>query len=207
MKSENCPHDVVIAHGKNWRSYPPKDATPHTFFLSLSLESKMTALAASELYYQGKTEKVLFSTGKTAGQNFPSEAQAMRDYLIRIGRAIPEENTLLEELSFDTPGNAEESKEIIEEYGFQDVALLTVHDHLPRTAELYKNYGVPISNTYASEDTVEHLSTHQARFVRKYKSSIRRKLEQMKERILRTGLKLDYTGKLLRLLTKKVRHQ
>src|SRR5690606_38161704 len=116
------------------------------------------ALAASELYHQGKTKKVLFSTGPTAGRNFPSESQAMVEYLARVGRSIPEADVLTEEMSFDTPGNAEESKAIVENHQLHDVALLTVSDHLPRTADLYVNYGQPTSASYVSEDIVQHIS-------------------------------------------------
>lgn len=207
MNPENPVHEVVIAHGKNWREYPPAGASPDTFTLHLSLESKMTALAASELYHQGKTKKVLFSTGDTAGRNFPSESQAMIDYLARVGRSIPEEDVLMEEVSFDTPGNAEESKRIVEKHGLHDVALLTVSDHLPRTADLYVNYGQSTSTSYASETIVQHISPHHEKFVNRYAKSPRRRLEQVKEFILRTETRVDKKGVLPRLLTKKIRHQ
>jgi len=40
--------DAIIALGKNWKKYPPKESVDFT--LELSEESKMTTLAAGELY-------------------------------------------------------------------------------------------------------------------------------------------------------------
>ena len=67
---------AVIVLGKNWREYPSEKPT-QDWKLRLSIESEMSALAAGELFKQGRTERIIFSGGRTAGKDLPSEAAAM----------------------------------------------------------------------------------------------------------------------------------
>lgn len=139
-------YDAVIALGKNW--YYSNNGVP----IALSVESKVTALAAGILYLQGKVKRIIFATGTTTSNPNLSEAREMAKFLRKCLPSIPEEALLLEERSFDTAGNAEETRKIIEEIGIDTIALLTVGYHAERAARLFKSYSVSISAVLNSED-------------------------------------------------------
>jgi len=206
LSRETLPEKVeaVIVLGKNWRAYPPKNASEE-WQLHLSIESKMSALAAGEMFKEGLTDKIIFSGGRTAGKDRSSEAKAMWDYLKKKYPDIPDKIIALEEESLDTAGNAEEVLKILQQYNIQDVALMTAGFHLPRAKKLFKEFGIETQGV-PSEELLKKRSKHYERFVEKYLESGQVKTKGIKEMILRTLLFIDAKGKLPRLLTKKFRH-
>ncbi len=86
--------DALVVLGKNWREYPP-GKEPQKFKLRLSIESKMSVLAAGEMFKEGLIDKIIFSTGKTAGKEYPSEGEEMIKYLKERYPDIPEEAIIL----------------------------------------------------------------------------------------------------------------
>ncbi len=202
--------DVVIALGKNWRLPIEKNSRIH-----LSLESKMTTIAAGELYIQGKVNKIIFSTGKTAGKDsegidFLSEAEEMKSYLRNYFSIdqIPDEDIILEINSFDTAGNAEEVKKILETEKMERSLLLTVETHLERSQELFENHGVLISNSLSSESVLRQRSKWHELLVEKYHSSKKHRQEKFKEKLGQLLVAtIDSKGKWLRSLTTLTRHR
>lgn len=142
--------DAVVALGKNWRrnlsgvtrqefthlvrdesgkpliDWENNPLTNKSYRIYLSLESKMTALAAGQMYVEGKAGKIIFSTGETAGKDpegnpYPTEAEEMKRFM-RIffpKDVIPESAIELESQSFDTAGNAEEVKKCFKKKEFR----------------------------------------------------------------------------------------
>ena len=91
----------------------------------------------------------MFSTGETLkGQ--PSEARVMFDYFKGSGHAIPESAVLFQEVSFDTETEAEENRKIIEQQGTENVAVLSVSNHVPRVVDIYMSKGMEVES-YASK--------------------------------------------------------
>jgi len=200
--------DAVVALGKNWRL--PVDGMR----IYLSIESKMTALAAGELYTQGKVGKIIFSTGETAGENpegspYPTEAEEMKRFM-RIffpEEEIPESAIELETHSFDTAGNAEEVKKIAERENLSKIALLTVGFHLERSMRFFESYGVNPKKGFASEQILRRRSKHYRKFLREYHESDRfQDLEGLESKVNMIS-KIDRKGKVIRLVTKVTRHR
>lgn len=203
----NLSLDAVIALGKNWNfSIEGKR-------IELSLESKITALAAAELYLQKKVNNIIFSGGETAGLDlngipYPSEAEEMKKFL-RIffqNNEIPDKAIILENKSIDTAGNAEEVREIINIKKFKKLALLTVGFHLPRSKEIFKNYNVLIKAYYSSEEVLKNSNSYYDQLISEYYWSTRYITEIAKE-VVGLGLvhTIDPKGKILRAITAKTR--
>ncbi len=203
------PKIVIIALGKNWKEYPPNSIPPN-WSLELSLESEITALATGILWHErGCADNIIFSTGKTAGKNWPSEACKMRDYMKEHYPNIPDNLITLEEVSIDTVGNAEEVQKLLPETILQNVILVTVGYHMSRSKKIFnkilrkKGYAVyPV----VSEDVLLGSSAQYWDLVEKFQKSRARKIESVKEFILRMILRVDPDGKMLRKITKRLRH-
>ena len=224
MNAELGPQvDAIVALGKNWARKsewkPRADGKPRRNPLRLSMESKLTALAAGQLYTEGKAGCIIFSTGNTAGIdnqtgiNYPTEAKAMAEYMKIRYPQISDKKIILEERSFDTAGNAEEVAKIVKESFYarlpiKEVAVLTVGFHGGSSRALFENYGLPLKEIYASEDIVGRISPRHNAFVEKYVHSqrylVRAVLEFPRMVLVNT---FDRRGKLLRRVTTVLRHQ
>lgn len=196
--------DVLIVLGKNWRSYRPQPVGTGKR-LYLSLESKLTALAAGHLFLSGAARTLLFSSGHTAGPAWPSEADAMATLLRQRFPAIPASAIRLETVSIDTAENAELVGAMLGPRSIQDVALLTVGFHVRRSVETFRNYGLTVAQGHASEEVLGRCAPAYRPFLRRYRRSPRVRLEQAKEWLLRLWLPLDPRGRLLRLATSRLR--
>lgn len=175
--------DAVVALGKNWRlpvgtdKTHPKGGGPR---VNLSIESKITTLAAAELYLSGRANKIIFSTGKTAGKDaqgndYPTEAEAMYEFMRRSvsEEAIPDSDVILETTSFDTAGNAEEVKKILDRENIgKNIAVLTIGYHSFRAGKLFENYGLK-TKVLRSEDVLGKANERYSDF---YIKAWRRKL-------------------------------
>lgn len=202
--------DVVVALGKNWRLPIMKEEQIH-----LSLESKMTTLAAAYLYLSGRVKNILFSTGHTAGKNmndqlFPTESNQMYAFLRRYfpESAIPDTAIFLEEHSFDTAGNAEEVNKIVAEQRFKSICVLTVGFHLARSEQVFKNYGVSVSKFFSSQKILQEKDPRYIPFIRKYFWSKRHFREIARESIGFLLVKtFDRRGMFLRKITTQTRNR
>ncbi len=160
---------AVIALGKNWRL--PIDGGPRIY---LSLESKMTSLAAGQMYSDGRVGKILFVTGKTAGKDkdgnfYPTEGEEMYKFMRIFFPDIPAEDVIIEGESFDTAGNAEEVGKILKREQINDPALLTVGFHMPRSRKTFANYNVPIKAAFSSESVLKGRNPHFDKFLHDYR--------------------------------------
>lgn len=208
-EEENSPEiprkfDGLVVLAKGWREYTIGGAK-EGFRFHLSMESKMTSLAAGEMLKAGLADIVIFSGGKTAGKDLPSEAKALWDYTKSKYPDIPEEKIVIEEESFDTIGAAEKVYDILEKFKLKNVALLTIGFHLPRSEKIFTNYGIKVHGI-PSEEVLRNRSPDYQRFLERYLSSSRVRTEKIKEAILRGLLIIDAKGKIPRLLTKRIRH-
>ena len=167
----------------------------------------MNALAAAHLVSTGAGDLLIFSGGRTAGPDRPSEARAMYAYMRRFfsEEQIPEEAVILEETSIDTAANAEHVHDILRHHGVEAVVLVTTRSHAPNARRLFINRGIAVRALSVSEDVVGRRSHGHAGFTRRYKRSRRARMERAKE-LLRGGLlRVDPHGRALRTITRIVR--
>lgn len=201
------PMDALVVLGKNISEGigdSPEDIRASRS--KLSLESEINAIAAGMLYSTGACRKIIFSTGHTAGPEVPSEARAMKDYMLRHFPDISEEAVILEEESINTKQNAQEVSKIVGKHQFEHVGLLTVGYHLPRSFNEFQRAGVEVEQKFAAEDVLQLRSRrHQELIDRWHQSELVRK-ETNKERIARLLLKIDPSGRLIDAITSRTRH-
>ncbi|HSX52839.1 MAG TPA: YdcF family protein [Patescibacteria group bacterium] len=140
---------AILALGKNWELPIPQDPAN----IQLSIESEITAEAAGILFTNGIGDLIIFSGGHTAGSNYPSEASKMAEsmYLHFTTSDVPVDKIVLEEDSHDTLGNLENVKECIPELDIDEIILVTVGYHLPRTKRLARIAGLPVRKAFKSD--------------------------------------------------------
>jgi len=194
---------AVIVLGKNWRERPPKDATPD-WKPRLSIESEMSALAAGQMYRDGKTTRLIFTGGRTAGGDRASEAEAMRDYLKKKFPEIPEGAIEIESESIDTFANAEGVSSLLQSHGLDNVALLTVGFHLSRADRIFKSKGIK-AECFSSEEIMRARSKHHDKLVDRFHGSGRVKWAKVMEFAAKRLLDLDSEGDAVGALAKLVR--
>lgn len=129
--------DALVVPGKNigigWTREKIRK-TPHI----LSDRSELSVFAAGFLYKTGNFNRIIFSGGRTAGSNFPSEAAAMKDFLLKEFPEIPEDKIILEENSFDTIENATEVKKLLGKLNLNKVIGLTTNEFASRAKMVFK---------------------------------------------------------------------
>ncbi|MBI2058067.1 MAG: YdcF family protein [Candidatus Yanofskybacteria bacterium] len=202
-KEKLAPFQALIVLSKAWREHP---LTTKEWKPKLSVDSKMSVLAAGKMFMDGLAGKIIFSGGKTAGPGNPSEAEAMKDYLEVKFPEIPERAIIVEGGSVDTFDQAEKTLHILNKYGLTKVALLTVGYQLPRAEKIFRKAGINIEEGFVSEDQLKTRSSHYRSFVRKWLHSKRHFKKEVEEFLLRSMLFIDTEGKALRTVTKKLRY-
>lgn len=232
---------AVIALGKNWRKDENDAVIPHDYgahlvdwngqpltgryvTADLSVESKMTALKAAEMFLQGRAGRIVFATGETAGtwkdrfghvHHYPTEAEEMKKFVRRFytEAQIPDSAILCEDTSIDTAGNAEEVKRrFLDPLRIKNVALLTVGFHLKRSMRLFNSYGITVKQGFASDEMSDRgegriSSAHYERYLTKYHQSDRYKALVSLEKKAELISRVDRKGKLTRLITKRSRNK
>jgi uncharacterized SAM-binding protein YcdF (DUF218 family) len=161
----------------------------------LTFESKVTAHALGLACNKRNLDKLIISGGKTAGEEYPSEAELMRDYIYKVISKDIADFAILETESKDTWGNAREIKDILEKDLSQKIGLLTIGYHLPRATKIFEREGfdnlIPLkSEFYLSEPcSTEYLE---------YLKSPKGIYEQTRERLIQFVTSFSPEAKILR---------
>jgi uncharacterized SAM-binding protein YcdF (DUF218 family) len=149
-------YDALVVLGKNigigWTRNRIKK-TKHF----LSDRSEFSVMAGGILFKTGNFDKIIFSAGKTAGRNVPSEAQAMSDFLLLKFPGFPKDKIIKEEISVDTLQNAEEIKKIADTQNIKTLLVLTTPEHVKRTKMLFKKEGLNV-DVEGSDEILSRLS-------------------------------------------------
>ncbi|HEU5229561.1 MAG TPA: YdcF family protein [Ktedonobacteraceae bacterium] len=196
-------HSVLVVLGKNIGiGSSPRVIRKDNFHLSH--ETRINVLACGMLYQPGMD--IICSSGETSGP--PSEARAMKNYLLLHFPQIPRNHIILEEHknSIDTAGNAEEVAKIVKARGYKYVGLVTVGYHLNNAAILCERYGVPIGQKFIAEHVVQKRSVRHKQYIMRWEKTGRIQQEKRKEALRKLLLRIDRKGKFLRLLTQRTRH-
>ena len=146
-------YDAVIVLCKNVGYLGSKNKIRNSINY-LSPKSELNVIAGALFFKKNQTKILIFSGGKTAGKNYPSEAEAMRNFLISKYPDIPESSIILEDKSFDTKQNAKNSKLLIENNNFKRISFITTKAHIPRSKKLFKDVGLDIEG-HSAEEIVE----------------------------------------------------
>jgi uncharacterized SAM-binding protein YcdF (DUF218 family) len=120
---------------------PPDAIRPRA---RLNYASLTRCLRAAELYHAGPPCKVLLTGGKVDPARLgPSLADAMRDFMLRLG--VREEDMLLETQSRSTYENAQQSAQLLRQHNLQSTILLvTDATHLRRGVLCFAAQGIPV---------------------------------------------------------------
>jgi uncharacterized SAM-binding protein YcdF (DUF218 family) len=205
LRSSSSTVDLLIVLGKNI-GIGSTAADIKRSKWHLSVESRLNVLAAGALYQSGM--HILFSGGKTVGNNVPSEAKAMYDYFRHHFPEVPDSDLFLEEQSIDTASNAERVQGIIHNAGYMHISLLTVGYHVANAATLFRRYGVAVEIALASEEIMKNRSIYYQKYITNWSNLKRIKYEIKKEWVRKVLLHtIDPRGKLLRQVAKISRNK
>ncbi len=91
----------------------------------------------AELYHAGKAPKIIVSGGRIIWQGSSSpEADDLQKLLVKMG--VPQSDIIPEGKSLNTRDNAVYVKEILQQYHFHKILLVTSAMHMPRSMGIFK---------------------------------------------------------------------
>ncbi len=173
--------------------------------------AKIRTIAAAEAYRNNMTETLIFTGGRTSGENLPSEAQAMSGYLQKKYKKesgkfsrVPDDKIFLEEEATNSSTNLKNSWEIIhQKFGEQArIGVLTNDYHLPRVVMQAKNLGGLTVEPVSAEQL---LTLRNKRFRPIMNKSIPLKAARAKEHVRRLLVHIDPQDKLSGHVTRYIR--
>lgn len=196
-------YDGVIIMGRSWSGYPFRHKVVRGK-LDISVQSKMSCKVAAEMYMSGETKKIIFGTGQSAGKKWPSEAKAMKDYILKEYPEIPDGDILTHERNLDTYEELDEDINLAEQNKLNKLALITVDTQLPRCKKYLEDKGKRL-DYFSTEGKFEKLGHHYRGLVTRHKKSLGVKYEKVKEAILRGLQYIGITKKFTKPLAKIMR--
>src|SRR4030042_5924746 len=205
---EKIKYNGVIILGGNWKGYPYKHKPVirrGKEKLDIGLRSIINCVAAGEMYCRGETEKIIINGGKTAGKKYPSEAQAMKDYLLKKYKKIKEEDIIIREEAMDTYAEIDGDLEIAKENKLNKLALVTVDTQLPRCKKYLEVLGEQV-DYLSSQKEYKKLNPHYERLNKRFTESFAVKYyERFKEFFLRGLQDIGITKQFTKPLAKWIR--
>lgn len=172
--------------------------------IQLSFDGKMRTIAAGEMYKEGLVRELIISGGKTFGEELPSEAQIITDYLTKHFK-IPEGVIIKEEHSTSTVENIKNVEEILKDKKINGkLAIITNAYHIQRVQKILEEEGLE-ANAATAEEILLKRSGHYKPLLEKYLSSGSMKVKEVKEAILRSLLIIDPQGKIPGIITRRTR--
>lgn len=194
---QNKPYEALIVLGGGWKlEFRGKQ---------LGADSKMRVLAAGEMFKQGLVSQIILSGGKIAGEDKPSLAHGMKEYLMEKFPNISENSILIEDKSRDTSENAQNTLGLMIKNNIQSAALLTSAAHLKRAARIFHNFGLDVQQGFSAEQELQRRSKRYEKFVQRLAGSRGIKKSRMREHILNGLLTIDPKARIPRLLAQKTR--
>ncbi|HTH93040.1 MAG TPA: YdcF family protein [Candidatus Paceibacterota bacterium] len=203
MHSESLPLPIGVSLGRGI-------SRKKIFFAGISSYlphgAMLNVVAAGILIKLGLVKQIVFTGGKTQGQDWFSEAAEMKRVFIRLFRNVDPELILVEPCAIDTLGNIENMFQAGLLQKDSPVILLTVRQHLRRSQILFRNIANMETGGISSQDLIlEHGTAEQKKYVRQYQETIEYRKELVKEWLLRIIVKFDPQGKGLRRITSRTR--
>jgi uncharacterized SAM-binding protein YcdF (DUF218 family) len=120
-------------------------------------------LYAAELFFEGRSPRILLSGGEISWQNNGSSTPAQDMALLLVKLGVPESALILENESQNTYENALKAREILSELEIDNILLVTSAMHMPRAVALFEKQGfvvtpVPVDYSVTENDSVENTS-------------------------------------------------
>ncbi|MEE9543697.1 MAG: YdcF family protein [Thermodesulfobacteriota bacterium] len=122
---------------------------------SLGSSSMKRTVHATELYKKGFAGKIIFSGGNMLRHHLDvTISERMAEFASKIG--VPNDAQIVEKVSLRTYGNAVETKNIMDENGFNDALLVTSATHMKRAMLTFEHLEVKVypAPTLAFETTI-----------------------------------------------------
>ena len=173
--------------GRNWRGYPGRHQIFQIRgkdFLDLNVLARMNCVVVAEFYRQGKTDYIIFGTGQSAGEKFPSEARAMKNYILRKYSEIPDDRILIHENNLESYQEIEDDAKIARERGLEKLALVTIDTQLPKGIRMLRRNGFKNVVGYDTFQEIIKIDSRYAKLIEGYKNSCAEKYESAKENLL-----------------------
>ena len=163
--------EAIVVLSSDWKELKNKSLGKRA-----SVESRLRAIAAGELYIAGISDKIIITGGVVDSQS-RTIAEEMQRYLLTHFKDIPPEAVVLEEAARSTRENAQKVKEMLEGTGVQNIGLLTSRTHLKRAERVFRHFGMNVEQEFIAEEIVKkrknskgELSKRHARFIQDYES-------------------------------------
>jgi len=178
--------DCIVALGHNWANdwryrfgIPPFYFTPDPNKLSVA---SMATAAASAILAAQLDLPIIFQTGRTAGQNFLSEAEAMQKYITeKLSLSIPK-GYILEIQSWSTRSNALNLIPILTQHGFGRCIVLTTGPHTYRAAVTIEYFHQRLFAVASSEQILFQFAQDlYQQIVEPFQNSLHSHVEYLKE--------------------------
>ncbi len=143
---KGAPINAAICIGHNWERPNINRTENGAPVFELTVNSKINALVGLLLYELGLSKKIIFSSGRTAGAQHPSEAEEMFLFIQRIATQfklgeLNSSDFILEDKSWDTDTNARFTKEIFKRENMHSAILVGISYHLNRAIPLFPQNG------------------------------------------------------------------
>jgi uncharacterized SAM-binding protein YcdF (DUF218 family) len=118
MPTPESPHSVIVlGSGVTPQNRP-------------GFDGKIRVLALQELLKTTTPSHIILTGGYVAGKNLLSEAEAMKEYLLKDGAVVPP--ILLEKTATDTIDNIQNTAKLVQEIGDECSYIITNAFHKPR---------------------------------------------------------------------------
>ncbi|HWC57929.1 MAG TPA: YdcF family protein [Candidatus Paceibacterota bacterium] len=177
------------------------------FFTELTPESRISATAAGLLFENEEFSSIIFTGGKTLGNQYASEAECMEDYLLENFTSILPSRVFVEPESIDTLGNINEMLH----QGFirfhKPVDVLSTAQHIWRAKRMFRSIAGIDAKMIASQKVIQKYGSPEDNMILdEYEESSGFVYAAIKEFILNGIVLVDPKGKLLRHVTRLTRH-
>lgn len=194
--------NVAIVLGSGWRKPQPEGRTSP----ELSTESRIRLLAAGLLAQNGKVGEILITGGHTLGEDAPSEAEAIKDYLLTRFPDLAEKGVQVttEDISLETTVSADNAIEYLNSKGVNEAFLITSSTHMLRSEKIFQDRGFKI-HPLAAEFKAAQASRRHAEFIDRYLGSTHNLKNNMLELIFNSVMLIDRQGRLPKLIASKTR--
>lgn len=137
------PSSLIVALGAGLEKRNPGDP-PYTW---IGTETELRAAAAAKIFGSRQDALLIFSGGRLMDKASPSEAESMKDYVMRPPWNVPENRIATEDASIDTASNVANVAAIIEARSLptKNVTLIAGRRNVERAAAYFRAYGIRVT--------------------------------------------------------------
>ena len=143
-------------------------------------DGKLRSLALIELIKTNPNRIVIFSGGKTAGTEYFSEAESMRNYV--FGKVDANVEMIIEDEALDTVDNLEKSFVLIRDRGISNIQIVTNKYHARRVKDVCARLKIQ-AEVIIAEDLVAKRSDNHEILIKNRDKSLEMRKRHLLERV------------------------